>query len=275
MRLQTTVPQDDVARLIDGTHWNPRAILGPHPVSDDGQSTMVIRAWLPYARKADVVPVAAGGLATPMTRVHEAGLFQAVIPSGTKPHLYRLRVKQDNGHVSETHDPYAFGPLLTDFQLHLFAEGTFYKAYETLGAHIRTVEQVTGVHFVVWAPNAARVSVVGDFNRWDGRCHPMTNRGATGLWELFIPDLPEGTLYKYEIRARDRESILVKADPYARAGELRPRTASVVRDLSRYRWKDDLWMTSRAQWDPLASPISIYEVHLGSGSGCRKKSAAG
>jgi 1,4-alpha-glucan branching enzyme len=146
----------------------------------------------------------------------------------------------------------------------LFAEGTFYKAYATMGAHLRTVQGVTGVHFVVWAPNAHRVSVVGDYNQWDGRRHPMTNRGATGLWELFIPDLPDGTLYKYEIRPRGQDAPLLKADPYAFAAELRPRTASVVHDLSRYQWNDRPWMTARAQRNPLTTPLSIYEVHLGS-----------
>ena len=118
-------------------------------------------------------------------------------PSGSFP--YRLRLTDHAGEISERHDPYAFPPLLTDFELHLFAEGTFFKAYETMGAHLRTVQGIAGVHFVVWAPNAVRVSVVGDFNQWDGRRHPMTNRGATGLWELFIPGLAESTLYKYEI----------------------------------------------------------------------------
>lgn len=126
------------------------------------------------------------------------------------------------------------------------------------------MQNIAGVHFVVWAPNAARVSVVGDFNQWDGRRHPMTNRGATGLWELFIPELPDGTLYKYEIKSRHHEAPLLKADPYAVASELRPKTASIVRALTPYRWKDQAWMEARAQQDPLARPLSIYEAHLGS-----------
>ncbi len=199
-----------------------------------------------------------------MTRLHEAGLFEAIVPGplGTSP--YRLQITNHAGQVSERHDPYAFPPLLTDFELHLFAEGTFFKAYETMGAHLRTVHGIAGVHFVVWAPSAARVSVVGDFNEWDGRRHPMTNRGSTGLWELFIPELIDGTLYKYEIRSRHLDAPLLKADPYAFASELRPKTASIVRDLSSYRWKDEPWMTARAQQNPLATPLSIYEVHLGS-----------
>jgi 1,4-alpha-glucan branching enzyme len=199
-----------------------------------------------------------------MTRLHDAGLFEAIAPEATPIPSYRLRVTQHDGTIVEFHDPYAFPPLLTEFELHLFAEGTFYKAYDRLGAHIRTVEGISGVHFAVWAPNAERVSVVGDFNRWDGRCHPMSSRGATGLWELFIPDLPEGTLYKYEILSREGGALLAKADPYAHAGELRPRTASIVCDLSHYAWHDQTWMAARAQQTPLSAPLSIYEVHLGS-----------
>jgi 1,4-alpha-glucan branching enzyme len=169
-----------------------------------------------------------------MMCLHETGLFETIVPGplGTSP--YRLRITNHSGQVSERHDPYGFSPLLTDFELHLFGEGTFFKAYETMGAHLRTVQGIAGVHFVVWAPSAARVSVVGDFNEWDGRRHPMTNRGATGLWELFIPELTDGTLYKYEIRSRHHEALLLKADPYAVASELRPKTASIVRALSPY-----------------------------------------
>ena len=127
-----------------------------------------------------------------------------------------------------------------------------------MGAHLRTVQGIAGVHFVVWAPNAARVSVVGDFNEWDGRRHPMTNRGSTGLWELFIPELTDGTLYKYEIRSRHLDAPLLKADPYAVASELRPKTASIVRALSPYRWKDQSWMTARAQQEPARhAPLNL------------------
>jgi 1,4-alpha-glucan branching enzyme len=264
MLTDVQIPTDDLARLVEGTHWNPGAILGPHAVEAAGQSRLAIRAWFPDAYVAEILTGAAAQPSVAMTRVHDAGLFQGLAPADTQRHGYRLRVTHGDGSVTERHDPYAFAPLLTDFQLHLFGEGTFYRAYESVGAHVRTVDGVTGVHFVVWAPNAARVSVVGDFNRWDGRCHPMTNRGATGLWELFIPDVPEGTLYKYEIRSRHHAAILVKADPYAQASELRPRTASVVRDLSRYTWRDRHWMESRAAGNPLTAPVSIYEVHLGS-----------
>ncbi len=261
---QATFQQEDLDRLLAGTHWNPRAILGPHRGTIGGQPSLMIRVWLPYATRVDLLPEDPAGPLVPMTRLHDAGLFEAIAPEATPIPFYRLRVTQHDGTVIELHDPYAFPPLLTEFDLHLFAEGTWYKAYDRMGAHIHNVDGITGVHFSVWAPNAERVSVIGDFNRWDGRCHPMTSRGATGLWELFIPDLPEGTLYKYEIRSQERGALLIKADPYAQAAELRPRTASIVRELSRYSWHDHTWMAARARWNPLSAPLSIYEVHLGS-----------
>ena len=251
-------------QLVQGHHWDPLSILGPHPSSTTDSKGVAIRCFLPEAKEVAVLLGPKDQPPIPMTRIHDAGLFEVLCPLKVERPSYRLRITDYSGQVREQHDPYAFAPLLTDFELHLFAEGTFYKAYATLGAHLRTVQGVTGVHFVVWAPNAHRVSVVGDYNQWDGRRHPMTNRGATGLWELFIPDLPEGTLYKYEIRPRGQDTLLLKADPYAFAAELRPRTASVVHDLSRYEWNDRAWMTARAQRNPLTTPLSIYEVHLGS-----------
>lgn len=261
MPIELTVQQDDVDRLIAGTHWAPHSVLGPHATTIDGRPCLAIRAWLPQVKDVEVV---SDSILRRMTLIREEGLYEALLPDTTQAPSYKLRVTHHDGAVAEIHDPYAFPPLLTDFDLHLFAEGTLYKAYNSFGAHIRTIEGVCGVHFVLWAPNASRVSVIGDFNGWNGLCHPMTSRGSTGLWELFIPDLPEGALYKYEIRSRERDDLLRKADPYAFASELRPRTASVVHDLSTYTWHDDAWMAARSEWDPLAAPLSIYEVHLGS-----------
>ncbi len=255
-----TVSTDDIERLVRAEHWDPFAILGPLP--DDGGSDTVVRVFLPEASEVSLVPEGPGGRAVPMRIVHEAGVYEARLPQGAS--RYRLRVTDRWGNRSERHDPYAFSPLLSDFDLHLFTEGRLYRAYDKLGAHLRTVDAVTGVQFAVWAPNALRVSIVGDFNGWDGRRHAMRSRGATGLWELFIPELPEGTLYKYEIRPRDGDAAFLKADPYAFAGELRPKTASVVRDLSQYRWNDRAWMDERGRRDQLAAPVAIYEVHLGS-----------
>jgi len=254
---------DQIELLINGLLWDPLAVLGPHS-STTAPDKVTVRCFFPDATEVSLLLEGTPGRAYPMTKTHEAGLFEATVSDVGPAPRYRLRVVDHAGRTTEHHDPYALPPLLTDYQLHLFAEGTFFRAYETMGAHIRTVNGLTGAHFVVWAPNAARVSVVGDFNQWDGRRHPMTSRGSTGLWELFIPDLGLWTLYKYEIRPRDRETILLKADPYAFASELRPKTASVVFDHSQYRWEDHDWMADRGRRDPLSTAVSIYEVHLGS-----------
>ncbi|BFU96662.1 MAG: 1,4-alpha-glucan branching enzyme [Nitrospira sp.] len=252
---------EDIEQLVQGRLWDPHALLGAHP-SDDGSGAVAIRSFNPEAERVSVLLDGAEPIS--MQRVHKSGLFECLIPGPLSTRPYRLRVLDRHGQVSDGYDAYAFAPLLTDYQLHLFSEGTFYRAYETMGAHLRDVRGVSGVHFVVWAPNAARVSVVGDFNQWDGRRHPMANRGSTGLWELFIPELGSGTLYKYEIRPRGQDTILLKADPYAFASELRPKTASVVTDTATYTWNDHAWMDARAKWDPLGAPLSVYEVHLGS-----------
>ena len=260
----SNLPQQQIEQLVKGHHWDPLSVLGPHTIQQNGAAGVVIRCFLPEAKEASVCLDSVEQPAVPMTRVHDSGLFEAVLREPPPHSHYRVRLVDYSGGVSERYDPYAFAPLLTDFDLHLFAEGTFFRAYDTLGAHLRSVDGITGIHFVVWAPNAARVSIVGDFNQWDGRRHPMTNRGATGLWELFIPGLSDGTLYKYEIRPRDRDAVLLKADPYAFASELRPKTASVARDLSHYKWNDQSWIETRRQQDPLSTPVTIYEVHLGS-----------
>ncbi len=251
----------DIERLVLAEHWDPFAILGPHPAGEGSDAT-VVRVFVPEAVEVSLLPDGARGRAIPMKMVHDAGLYEAALPPGSSPQ-YRLRIADRWGNVSERHDPYAFPPLLSDFDLHLFIEGRLYRAYDRLGAHARTVDGVLGVHFAVWAPNALRVSIVGDFNGWDGRRHAMRSRGATGLWELFIPGLPDGTIYKYEIRPKGADAAFLKADPYAFAAELRPKTASVVRDL-RYHWSDQAWMEARPRRDALNAPVAVYEVHLGS-----------
>jgi 1,4-alpha-glucan branching enzyme len=162
----------------------------------------------------------------------------------------------------ESDDPYAFPPILTDFYLHLITEGTHYRNYEKLGAHPMILNGIRGVHFAVRAPNAKRVSVVGDFNGWDGRRHPMRVRGGMGVWELFIPGLGDGEIYKFEIKSRSH--LLTKADPYASFFEVRPKSASIVHQIDEYHWDDEKWMVERARKNGLDGPVSIYEVHLGS-----------
>jgi len=197
-----------------------------------------------------------------MTRLAGTDLFEwrgAKAP--TRP--WRLRIEED-GIQRELTDPYAFLPLTTEQDLHLFSEGTNTQTYRFLGAVTESRDGVSGTAFRVWAPNAGRVSVVGEFNRWDGRCHPMASLGASGVWELFIPELAAGTLYKFELRNRHSGAVEVKADPYARQFEPRPATACKVVAPSTYGWGDNDWMTRRAGWDWLHAPLSIYEMHPGS-----------
>jgi len=255
-----TASSDQVELIINAVHWDPFEVLGPHPEQD---GSVRVRAFLPTARAAEVVALGDGGRHFPMRRIHEAGVFEAHVADAGDVAQYRLQVTDAAGQVAEVLDPYSFPPLLSDFDLHLIAEGTHYKKYEKLGAHVREVGGVRGVHFGVWAPNARRVSV-GDFNNWDGRRHAMRVRGSTGVWELFIPELAQGDRYKFEVKARHTDSLGVKTDPYGFSFELRPQTAAIVFDIDQYQWQDSAWMQARTNFDWLHAPISIYEVHLGS-----------
>ena len=258
------VSADIIKKLTKAEFWDPYSVLGPHQDTNGLHPQYVIRAFVPNAATVVVIPKGDPVDPLPMKQVRKTGLFETPCSPKLQGTGYRLRVTDSKGTTIERHDPYAFPPLLSDFDLHLFGEGKLHKAYEKLGAHLVERNGVRGFTFAVWAPNAMRVSVVGDFNQWDGRCHPMQSRGGTGIWELFIPDLSEGEKYKYEIRPRDSKVPLLKADPYATQGELRPNTASIVRDVSQYQWQDHAWLEARTTRDCLTQPLSIYEVHLGS-----------
>jgi 1,4-alpha-glucan branching enzyme len=258
---KTTAPLAEISLILRAEHSDPFHVLGAHPVKVAGQPAIAIRAFLPDAAEAWVVRDTA---LVPLQRIHAKGFFEAVFPSESQIFPYRLRAKNAEGNEWEFDDPYRFPPVLTDFDLHLLSEGTHYDAYEKLGAHLREIEGVRGVVFAVWAPNARRVSVVGDFNHWDGRRHPMRVRGGSGTWELFLPGLGEGEIYKYEIQSRDNAFLELKADPFAFYSELRPKTASVVHDIHRYTWHDQAWMAERPRRQALDAPLAIYEVHLGS-----------
>ncbi len=244
--------------LARGEHASPFDLLGMHRLP--GAPGVVVRTLQPHADAVEVVDVETG-TPHPMTRVHPDGVFAHDFVA-REPFPYRLRISEGEG-TREIEDPYRFPLQIGDFDLYLFGEGTHYRTYLHMGAHVRAVDGVDGVRFAVWAPNARRVSVVGDFNRWDGRCHPMQKRGDSGLWEIFVPGLRAGDLYKYEIKG-PHGSLATKADPYAFAGELRPQTASVVWDLDGYAWGDADWMARRRETDWMTRPISVYEVHLGS-----------
>jgi len=257
-----TAEDDMLDAIASGTADDPFAILGPHAAADDGRPTIVIRTMQPSASSVELV---VGDRATPMERRHRDGLFELVIDAdGRSPRdlFYRLRV-HEGGTAHEFIDPYRFGPVLGDFDLHLFAEGTHYRIWEKLGSRRMTVDGLTGVHFAVWAPNAQRVSVIGDFNRWDGRVNPMRKLVPSGVWEIFIPELPEQSCYKFEIRSTGGH-LLHKTDPYGRYFEIPPNTASLVFE-ERYQWRDHEWMRDRPSFDAWRErPMSIYEVHLGS-----------
>jgi 1,4-alpha-glucan branching enzyme len=252
--------QQNIRALVRGEHGAPLDVLGPHATGAD-RPGVVVRTMQPHAARVEVVEVA-GGAAHTMERLHPEGLFELFLPGRTL-FAYRLRMTDVKGHTWELDDPYRFPKVVTDFDMHLFGEGTHYRTYEKMGAHVMTLEGVKGVHFAVWAPNAQRVSVVGDFNRWDGRTHPLHRCGNGGLWELFVPGLQQGDLYKFELKGRG-SFIATKADPYAFAAEVRPQTASRVWDVRGYQWQDKTWIEQRKQTPWHSEPINVYEVHLGS-----------
>ena len=250
--------------IVRGEHGDPFAVLGPHRVTTNGRVGTAVRAFVPDARAVRLVGPDVPGAPHEMTRVHTEGLFEVVVSGRAAPFAYRLEVDGVDGTRSTVDDPYRFATTLGDYDRHLLAEGTHYEAHERLGAHLRVLDGVAGTVFAVWAPNARRVSVVGDFNGWDGRRHPMRLHPANGIWEVFAPGVGEGERYKYEIITRSGEPVALKADPYAFAFELdTPRTASVVTALE-HQWNDGAWMAERGRRQGHATPIAIYEVHLGS-----------
>ena len=249
------MPPEDLRRLLELRHPDPHSILGAHP----NEHGVAVRAWHPDAE--EVILLVDGESPRPMAR-HRAGLFDLQVEDRREAFRFRLEVHYPGGRVFTIRQPYSFPPTLGELDLHLWAEGSHERAWEKLGAHPREIEGVRGVAFAVWAPNAAGVSVVGDFNSWDGRLAMMRQLGSSGVWELFIPDLGAGTLYKFEIRTREG-LVALKADPFATATEIPPATASVVYRSS-YEFGDSEWMAARARRDPLRTPISIYEAHLGS-----------
>ena len=234
---------------------DPHSILGPQR---EAQHT-VLRVFRPYA---SAVSLRIGATDHELTRVHPLGIFEW---RGDLPPVKDcvLTAQEGNQKVS-FHDPYSFPTILTADDLYLFNAGKLYQAYRSLGAHVQSIDGVSGIRFTVWAPNAGRVSVVGAFNRWDGRVHPMRSHGASGVWELFIPGLAAGELYKFEIRNRRTGQIFVKSDPYGNGFEMRPNTASRVIAENAYDWQDHAWLKRRAAWDWLHAPLNIYEIHVGS-----------
>ena len=235
--------KEEIEKIIHSACPDPFEILGAHVVQVGGKECVAIRAFIPEA--ADVAAIDTTTKEVfPMKKLHKDGFFEVIIKKITKIFPYRLKKTRANGTTSIITDPYSFLPVLSDYDLYLIGEGTHYNQYEKLGAHEMKVQDTAGVFFAVWAPNALRVSVIGGFNKWDGRRHMMRMRGSTGIWELFIPGIKEGALYKFEVKSRYKGFIGEKADPYAFYSELRPKSASVVWDLDKYRWNDSKWMKS-------------------------------
>ncbi len=250
------IAQDRLEALALGRESDPFAVLGPHPY---GSGTLV-RAFVPGARAIDVVD-ADGAVIAPGDAVGDAGIFEAYVVG--MPPAYRLRV--DDGTTTRTiDDPYRFGPLLGDLDVWLFAQGNHLDLYRVLGAHPDTIDGVAGTRFAVWAPNASRASVVGDWNAWDGRAHPMRLRREAGVWEIFLPGVGPGARYKYELLGPRGELLPLRADPFAFRSEKRPANASIVAAPSAYAWSDEPWLATRAAKQRRDAPIQIYEVHLGS-----------
>src|SRR6266542_509443 len=253
------LPSDEVKNFVAGTHSDPFRVLGPHRVGDD----LEIRVFRPDARKIEIVldrdpeePIAA-------QKVQQDGFFCATVLGAARDLPYHLRVTAWDGSQQLTRDPYQYGPCIGVGDLQCFTEGQHWKIYEKFGAHLRTIGDAAGVYFAVWAPNAQRVSVVGDFNDWDGRVNPMRKLIGSGVWELFLPGIKQGAHYKFEIRTQTG-AVLLKSDPFAFFNQHGKSTASLVYDLERYVWNDGAWMEARRKKNWPQSPISIYEVHLGS-----------
>jgi 1,4-alpha-glucan branching enzyme len=248
-----SIGKSDIARLVRGEHHEPHRVLGPHP--QDGQ--VVIRAWRP---DATAVTALVGAERVELDQVHPAGLFEGAVKRSGVP-AYQLEVSYASGTYT-LDDPYRFLPTVGELDLYLFGEGKHERLWDKLGAHEQVVDGVAGTGFAVWAPNARAVRVVGDFNGWDGRLHPMRSLGASGVWELFVPGVGTGTHYKYELITAAGDLVL-KADPMALATEAPPATASVVY-TSQYEWDDQAWTAARPERQTVSAPISVYEVHLGS-----------
>ncbi|MCR4435163.1 MAG: 1,4-alpha-glucan branching protein GlgB [Clostridiales bacterium] len=261
--MNTTASLDDVIKVINSEHYDPFRVLGPHRVErEDKGKIFVVRAYYPKAKEVFLLDCAEKHRYK-MEKVHDSGFFEVIVPDKEDFFAYMLAVTDETGHTFTTHDPYSFRRVITDFDLHLFNEGNHHKIYEKLGAHPCRLEGVDGTLFCVWAPCAKRVSVVGDFNQWDGKRHQMRSIGCSGVWEIFLPGVGAGDTYKYEIKTRDNE-LYWKADPYAFYSELRPGTASIVYDIEGYKWHDLNWIKERDEGNSFAKPVSIYEVHLGS-----------
>lgn len=266
---------NDLIRIITASHHDPFEVLGKHPLSPSASARTentskrktlrdndtLIRVYIPGARHAALL---SHDQRYALQRIEGTDFFEWHGLAQEVAGYYQVEWCDRHNNTKTQYDPYCFAPQLGELDIHLFSEGQHWNIYQHLGAHPHRVDGIDGVLFATWAPSAERVSVVGDFNDWDGRHHPMRVRGGSGLWEIFIPGITVGAFYKFEIRNRASASVQLKTDPYGQAFELRPQTSSIVTAPSTYAWRDNAWMEQRATWNWEQSPVSIYEVHLGS-----------
>jgi len=252
----------ELMQIIQCEHSDPHHILGQHEIKTEDGTCTVIRVYNPSAAAVEVFFPEGPGGRYPMEMVHNAGFF-ALHFEDVPASRYKLAFTGHGGEAWEGWDPYSFAPVISELDLYLFGQGTHYQIYDKLGANTVIVDGIQGVHFAVWAPNAKRISVVGDFNGWNGQRHPMRSMGGSGVWELFVPGLANYDRYKFEIKSHTG-AFFTKSDPYARFAEHRPSTASMVYDISGYEWNDAKWMKKRDKTNPLDGPVNVYELHPGS-----------
>ena len=259
---KTVLSRSEIKRITNASLSDPFSLLGKHRIEPFDEGKIEIRVYNPAAEtvwiisEKDVSPFA-------MERINKEGLFICYLSDCDNTFKYQIRTEYPDGIITQAPDPYSFLPQLGELDLHLISEGRHEKLYEKMGARIWQVGNCTGVLFSVWAPNARQVSVTGNFNSWDRRRNPMRNRGFSGIWELFIPELKDGDLYKFVIK-QQHGKVVEKADPFGNAFELRPGTSSIVKDLSVFNWNDEKWMESRKNSNPLSCPMMIYELHASS-----------
>ena len=265
--MKSTLHLDEVWKIVNTDHYDPFSVLGAHVIEWEGTRGVVIRAFLPDAQSASVVELSGEkeGTSFEMKRILNEGFFELFLPDRRSIFPYKLARTMADGTSELFYDSYSFLPTLTDFDLYLFNAGDHHRIYEKLGAHHAVVNDVGGIQFAVWAPSARSVSVIGSFNGWDRRKHAMRVLGSSGVWEIFIPGLKEGELYKFQIKTK-QGAILDKCDPYGFEMEMRPSTAARVNLVTGHTWGDERWMMERSQGNQLSKPISVYEVHLGSWS---------
>ena len=255
----TGLPLDELDVFLAGAHPDPFRILGPHRLGDE----LAIRIFRPDAKEVSIVLPGQKEQSFPARQLRREGFFQATLPGMRRDLDYRVQLTGSDDSTAVVRDPYSYGIIMGEVDLHLFAEGNHLQIYEKFGAHLRTIGNAHGVYFSVWAPNAQRVSVVGDFNGWDGRVNPMRRLLGSGVWELFLPEIEEGVHYKFEIRTPGG-ALLLKSDPFGFFSQHGIQTSSMVYNLDRYQWRDGAWMEARAARPLPTSAMSVYEVHLGS-----------